>query len=229
MNPHAPAPITLVSLLSSVWRNQHLIWQLIRRDVIGRYKGSFMGVMWSFFNPLFLLVIYTFVFSVVFKARWGDDGSSSNSQFSILLFVGMIVHTFFAETLNRAPTLISSNVSYVKKIVFPLEILPVVVVGAALFHTFVSVLVLMGASILINGHLPWTIVLIPLVLFPLVILTLGVTLGLASLGVFIRDISQPIGMIMTVLLFASPVFYPITALPERIRPWPPNCNAANRS
>lgn len=192
---------------------------MIRRDVIGRYKGSVIGVMWSFINPIFLLVIYTFVFSVVFKARWGGDESASKSQFAILLFVGMIVHTFFAETLNRAPGLILSNVSYVKKIVFPLEILPLVAIGAALFHAFVSVLVLLAACILINGYLQWTIVLFPLVLLPLIILTLGAAWGLASLGVFIRDVAQPIGMVMTVLLFASPVFYPITALPEYIRPW----------
>jgi len=192
---------------------------MTKRDVIGRYKGSIMGVMWSFFNPLFLLMIYTFVFSVVFEARWGGGLPESKSQFAILLFVGMIVHTLFAETLNRAPGLILSNVSYVKKIVFPLEILPVVAIGAALFHVLISVLVLVVASILINGYLSWTIVFLPLVLLPLLVLTLGVAWALASLGVFLRDVAQPIGLVMTVLLFASPVFYPITALPEYIRPW----------
>lgn len=192
---------------------------MTKRDVIGRYKGSVMGVMWSLFNPLFLLGIYTFVFSVVFKARWGTDLPESKWQFAILLFVGMIVHSLFSETLNRAPGLILSNVSYVKKIVFPLEILPVVAIGAALFHALVSVLVVVVAFVLINGYLQWSIVFLPIILLPLIILTLGVAWGLASLGVFLRDVAQPIGMIMTVLLFASPVFYPITALPEQIRPW----------
>lgn len=202
-----------------MWRNRQLILQMTKRDVIGRYKGSVIGVMWSFFNPLFLLVIYTFVFSVVFNARWGVGLPESKSQFAILLFVGMIVHGLFAETLNRAPGLILSNVSYVKKIVFPLEILPVVAIGAALFHALVSVLVLVVAFALINGYLQWTIVFLPLVLLPLMVLTLGAAWGLASLGVFLRDVAQPIGLVMTVLLFASPVFYPITALPEYIRPW----------
>ena len=202
-----------------MWSNRQLILQMTKRDVIGRYKGSVMGVMWSLFNPLFLLLIYTFVFSVVFKARWGTDLHESKSQFAILLFVGMIVHGLFAETLNRAPGLILGNVSYVKKIVFPLEILPVVAIGAALFHALVSVLVLVVAFVLLNGYLQWTVVFLPLVLLPLMVLTLGAAWALASLGVYLRDVAQPISLIMTVLLFASPVFYPITALPERIRPW----------
>jgi lipopolysaccharide transport system permease protein len=178
-----------------------------------------MGVMWSFFNPLCLLVIYTFVFSVVFKARWGVELHDSKSKFAIMLFAGMIVHSLFAETLNRAPGLILNNVSYVKKIVFPLEILPVVAIGAAIFHAIVSVLILVTAYLLINGSVQWTIIFLPIVLAPLILLILGGAWGLSSLGVFLRDVAQPISMIMTVLLFASPIFYPITALPESIRPW----------
>ena len=219
MNPHAPHPVSINSLMNSVFRNRYLILQMTKREVIGRYKGSVFGVMWSFFNPLLLLVLYTFVFSVVFKARWSGDLTESKSQFAIMLFVGMIVHTLFAETLNRAPSLILSNVSYVKKILFPLEILPVVAIGAALFHALISVLVLLTASMLINDHLSWTIVFLPLVMLPLLVLTLGVSWALASLGVFLRDVAQVIGLIMAVLLFASPVFYPITALPDYIRPW----------
>jgi len=218
-NPHAPQPISINSLVASLWRNRELIVQMTKRDVIGRYKGSVIGVMWSFFNPLFLLAIYTFVFSVVFKARWGGAVPENKFQFAILLFAGVIIHSFFAETLNRAPGLILSNVSYVKKIVFPLDILPAVAVAAALFHAIVSVSVLVVAASLINGYLQWTTVFLPLVLLPLVVLTLGVAWVLASLGVFLQDVAQPIGMIMTVLLFASPVFYPVSALPEYIRPW----------
>ena len=219
MNPHAPHPVSLGSLVRNLWRRRGLILQMTKRDVIGRYKGSVMGVMWSLFNPLFLLVIYTFVFSVVFKARWGAGPVESKSEFAVLLFVGMIVHSLFAETLSRAPGLILNNVSYVKKIVFPLEILPAVAICAALFHALVSVFVLAVVFIVLNGYLQWTAVFLPLVLLPLIVLTLGIAWGLASLGVFLRDIAQPIGLIMTVLLFASPVFYPLTALPEFIRPW----------
>jgi lipopolysaccharide transport system permease protein len=219
IDPHAPQPISINSLVISLWRNRQLILQMVKRDVIGRYKGSVMGVMWSFFNPMFLLIIYTFVFSVVFKARWGGDIPESKSAYAILLFVGMIVHSLFAESLNRSPLLINSNVNYVKKIVFPLEILTVVVACAALFHALISMLVLLVVIVVVNGFLQWTIVFLPLVLLPLLILTLGVSWILASLGVFLRDIAQTIGLMMTVLMFASPVFYPLTALPENIRPW----------
>jgi lipopolysaccharide transport system permease protein len=219
MNPHAPQPTSMTSLVTSLWRHRQLILQLTRRDVIGRYKGSVMGVMWSLVNPLALLAIYSFVFSTMFNVRWQVGLPETKSQFAMVLFAGMIVHSLFAETLNRAPGLIVGNVSYVKKIVFPLEIFPVVAVGTALFHALVSVLVLAGAFLVINGYLHLTVIFLPLVLLPLMVLALGATWGLASLGVFLRDVAQPIGLVTTALLFASPVFYPITAFPEHIKPW----------
>ena len=131
----------------------------------------------------------------------------------------MIVLNLFSEVLNRAPGLILSNVNYVKKVVFPLEILPVISLGAALFHCMISLGVLAIAFIIFNGYLPVTAVFIPLVLLPLVILCLGLAWLLASLGVFLRDVGQTIGIITTVLMFLSPVFYPVTAVPERFRPF----------
>jgi lipopolysaccharide transport system permease protein len=192
---------------------------MTKREVVGRYQGSALGLIWTFLNPVFMLAVYTFVFSVVFKARWGVGGEESRTQFAVVLFVGMIVHGLFAEVLNRAPGLILSNVNYVKKVVFPLEILPVVSIGAALFHSLISLGVLLIAFVLFNGYLQWTAVLVPLILLPLVILTLGLAWMLASLGVFLRDVGQTIGIITTVMLFLAPVFYPVTALPEEIRPW----------
>jgi lipopolysaccharide transport system permease protein len=156
---------------------------------------------------------------VVFKARWGVGGEESKTQFAVVLFVGMIVHGLVSEVLNCAPGLILSNVNYVKKVVFPLEILPVVSMGAALFHSLISVGVLLIVFVLLNGYLHWTAVLVPLVLLPLVILTIGLSLMLASLGVFLRDVGQTISIITLVMLFLAPVFYPVTALPEEMRPW----------
>jgi len=219
MNPHAAFPVSIQSLMSSAWRNRYLIQQMIKHEVIGRYKGSLMGVMWSLIHPLFLLAIYTFVFSVVFKARWNLDVHETKTQFAALLFLAMIIHTLFAETLTKSPTLILSNVSYVKKIVFPLEILPIVSIGTALFHALVSLFVLITFFVVMNGYLHWTFFLLPLIILPLIILTLGFAWLFASLGVFVRDVAQPIGMLMTVLLFASPVFYPVSALPTYIQPW----------
>lgn len=219
MNPHAPQPISINSLLASLWRNRQLTLQMTKREVVGRYKGSVMGLLWSFLNPVFMLVVYTLVFSGVFKARWGVGEDETKTQFAIVLFVGLIVHGLFAEVLNRAPGLILGNVNFVKKVVFPLDILPVISMGAALFHSLISLLVLLVAFVLFNGYLHWTVIFIPLVMLPLIILTLGLAWMLASLGVFLRDVGQTIGIVMTVMLFSSPVFYPITALPEAFRPW----------
>lgn len=218
MNPHASASTGLGSMAVSLWRNRDLILQLTKRDIVGRYKGSVIGVFWSFLNPIILLVVYTFVFSVVFKAKWGGP-DEDRAQFALVLFAGMIVHSLFSEVLLRAPTLIVSNASYVSKILFPIEILPVITMGTAVFHGLVSIFVLVAALLLINGSFPWTVVFVPFIILPLVFMALGFAWAVASLGVFLRDIAQPIGLLMTVLLFASPVFYPISALPEGLQPW----------
>lgn len=219
INSHSHQPTSLVTLARSLWRNRQLLVQMTKREVVGRYKGSVLGLAWSFLNPVLMLAVYTFVFSVIFKARWGLGGDESKTQFAVVLFVGMIVHGLFAEVINRAPGLVLSNVNYVKKVVFPLEILPIIAMGAALFHSFISLGVLLIAFVIFNGYLHWTAVFTPVVLLPLIILTLGLAWMLASLGVFLRDVGQTIGVITTVMLFLAPVFYPITALPEEFRPW----------
>ena len=220
INPHAAQPTSLVALVKSLWRNRQLIVQMTKREVVGRYQGSAFGLAWSFLNPVFMLVVYTFVFSEIFKSRWGGmGGDDSKTQFAVVLFVGMIVFSLFSEVINRAPGLIIANVNYVKKVVFPIEILPVIAMGAALFHSLISLGVLLAAFALFNGYLHWTAVFTPLVFLPLVILIMGLAWMLASLGVFLRDVGQTIGIITTVLMFLSPVFYPVTAVPERFRPF----------
>ena len=219
INPHAAQPTSLMALGKSLWRNRQLIVQMTRREVVGRYRGSVMGLAWSFFNPILMLVVYTFVFSVVFKARWGTGGDESQTTFAIVLFVGMIVYGLFAEMANRAPGLILSNTNYVKKVIFPLEILPVVSLGAALFHALISLGVLMIAILLINGGLVWTVIFFPLILMPLLIATLGVAWFLASIGVFARDVGQTISIFTTVLMFTSPVFFPVSSIPEKYQIW----------
>jgi len=219
MNPHAQHPASPRKLLTSFWRNRQLIWQMSRREVVGRYRGSVLGLAWSFFNPVLMLIVYTFVFSVIFKARWGVGGDESKTQFAVVLFVGMIVNGLLSDVLNRAPGLILSNVNYVKKVVFPLEILPVVSMGAALFHSLISLGVLLIAFVIFNGYLHWTTIFVPLVLLPLVILALGLSWILASLGVFLRDVAQTIGIVTMVMMFLAPVFYPVTSVPEKFRSW----------
>ncbi|MBV6750887.1 ABC transporter permease [Pseudomonas chlororaphis] len=202
-----------LSMLNSILNNKSLIRALILREVTGRYKGSALGLFWSFVTPLLMLLVYTFFFSVVFKARW-SGGSDSKSEFALVLFAGLLLFNLFSECANRAPSLILSNPNYVKKIVFPLEILPIVSLGAALFHASISLLVWLLFYVVLFGLPPVTALLLPLIIFPLSLLILGITWFLAALSVYLRDISQLIGILTTALLFMSPIFYPLSALPE---------------
>jgi lipopolysaccharide transport system permease protein len=207
-----------VALASSLYANRYLIVQLIRREVSSRYKGSVFGLAWSVFTPIFMLLVYSFVFSEIFRSRWGQGSvEPGKMQFALILFVGIIILSIFSEVLNRSPTLILSNANYVKKVIFPLEILPIVAIGVAVFHGVISFCVLLLAFLITNNGLHWTVILAPLILFPLIILITGLAWILASLGVFLRDVSQTIGSVTTVLMFLSPVFYPITAVPEQFR------------
>jgi lipopolysaccharide transport system permease protein len=219
VNPHQPARAGMGEMFQSLWRNRQLIVQMTRRDVLGRYRGSLMGLAWSFFNPLLMLAVYTFVFSVVFKARWGTGASTSRVQYALVLFAGVIVHGLLAEGINKAPGLILGNANYVKKVVFPLEILPWIVLGSALFHAVISLTMLLLAQLFFGGGIEPTALLLPLVLLPLVPVVMGFGWILASLGVFIRDVSQITGIFTTVLMFMAPVFYQLTALPEPYRKW----------
>lgn len=218
MNPHATASASPVGAVRSLWANRQLIARMGQREIIGRYKGSAMGLAWSFITPLFMLAIYTFVFSVVFQARWGTS-EESKTQFAVVLFAGLIVHTLFSDVINRAPQLVLGNVNYVKKVVFPLEILPVVQLLSATFHALVSVVVLIAAQLVFQGSLPITALLLPVVLLPFLLLTLGLAWWLASLGVFVRDVGQTISLITSVMLFMSPVFFPVQSLPPALQPW----------
>ena len=215
MNPHKAPETSPFTMFKSFWQNRQLIWQMTRREVAGRYRGSLLGLAWSFLNPLLMLLVYTFVFSVVFKSRWGVSLNESKADFAIILFAGMIVFSLFAEIVNRAPSLIISNVNYVKKVVFPLEILPWVALGSVLFHSLVSLVVLLLLQLIVNFTLPWTALLFPLVLLPLVFACMGLAWFLAALGVFVRDVGQITSVFTTVFMFLSAVFYPLTALPQK--------------
>ncbi len=203
-------------MISSLWRNRELIKASAKREVLGRYRGSVMGILWSFFNPLLMLAVYTIVFSVVFQARWGS-GSSSKTEFALVLFAGLMMFNLFAECINRSPSLILSNVNYVKKVVFPLEILPAVTLISALFHTLISLAVWFLAYGFFFGVPHVTALLLPLVVIPFLMLIMGLSWCLASLGVYLRDVSQIISVVTSVLMFMSPVFYPASALPENYR------------
>lgn len=200
-------------MLASLWRNRQLIRNLIQREVLGRYKGSVLGIFWSLATPIFMLGVYTFVFSVVFKSRWGAGGSDSKTEFALVLFAGLMIFNLFTECVGRAPTLILANVNYVKKVIFPLEVLPWVSMGSALFHFAVSLGVWMTAYLVLFGIPHWQALLLPVVVLPLVLFVMGLSWALASLGVYLRDVGQLIGLVITVLMFLTPIFYPASSLP----------------
>lgn len=218
MDPHFRQSTTPWSMVKVVWKHRALIRQMTVREVVGRYRGSFMGLAWSFFNPLLMLLIYTFVFTTVFHSRWASDAGTGKTSFAIVLFIGMIVYTILADNINRAPSLIISNTSYVKRVVFPLEILPVVGMAASLFHAIVSLFVWFLAYILLVGMPHLTALFLPLVILPFVIGILGACWFLASVGVFMRDVNQTVGILTTALMFLAPVFYSIENLPPQFKP-----------
>jgi lipopolysaccharide transport system permease protein len=201
-----------------IWQHRQLIKKLVERDIHSRYKSTFLGIFWVVMTPLLMLSVYTFVFSSILKARW-PSSSDNEFEFAIVLFCGLIIFNLLSEVLVRAPELIVNNVNYVKKVIFPVEILPIVSLGSALFQTFINFIILLVFYLIYFGFLHWTLILIPLVLLPFVILLAGLGLLLASLGVFIRDIGQVIGIVTTGMMFLSPIFYPLSALSEHIRPY----------
>jgi lipopolysaccharide transport system permease protein len=208
--------ITPNVMVSSFWSHRRLIFNLVRQEVVGRYRGSVLGLLWSFFNPVFMLVVYTFVFSFVLKARWGT-GDGSKAEFALILFAGLLIFNLFAECITRSPVLILSHPNYVKKVIFPLEILPWVILGSALFHMVISLLVWLLFSLPIYGLPPLTALLFPLILLPLILVILGLSWFLASLGVYLRDASHVVGIIVTATMFLTPIFYPLSIIPPNFR------------
>lgn len=216
MQSSVPSPSFLLGPLSALRGHRSLTLELARRDVLGRYRGASFGLLWSLISPFLMLMVYSFAFGFVMKARW-PQGAESGTHYSIILFVGLIVHGFFAECLNRSPHLITGNVNFVKRVIFPLEILPWPMVVSALFHTFMNFLVFLALHLALDDTVAWTTVFLPIVMLPLVVFTLGVSWLLAALGVYLRDIGQITGVLATAMLFLSTAMFPVDALPERYR------------
>ena len=203
-------------MVTTGWHHRKLIERLSKREIEAKYRGSLLGPVWALLTPLMMLGVYTFLFSIVFQSRWTVSGGG-RGEFAILFFSGMIIFTILSESAVRAPGLMIENVSYIKKVVFPLEIMPWVCLSVSLFNAALSFVVLLLFYVIVLGLPPLTILLLPLVLLPLCLATLGLTWFLASVGVFLRDIQQIIGAVVTALMFLSPVFYPVTAIPESYR------------
>jgi lipopolysaccharide transport system permease protein len=191
------------------------VFELTKREFSGRYRGSFGGIVWSFAQPLFLLTVYTIAFGVILKSRWGFSGSTAD--YALMLFAGLIVFNTFSECLSKSTTLVTNNPNFVKKVVFPLELLPIVTVATALIHALIGVIVWFVGYALLFGTPKATAILFPVILVCLVPVLLGVGWMLSALGVIVRDISQLTGMLSHTLLFLTPIFYSIEAAPPLLQ------------
>ena len=204
------------STLSHIWQQRELLQSLARRDIAARYKGSSLGLLWAVITPLLLLAVYTAVFSGIFQARWGQTGGPL--EYALQLFVGLTVHGLASECINRSPALMLNNVSYVKRVVFPLHLLPVVTVISALFHFILSLIILVLFAMLALQQLPLLgLLYTPFIVLPYLLWLLGISFLLSGLGVYFRDINQVMGLVTTLLLFLSPVFYPAAMLPKHLQ------------
>jgi lipopolysaccharide transport system permease protein len=192
--------------IQQLWRQRSLIVQL-----------TMFGLLWSFINPLLMLAVYTFVFSTIFKVRWGST-PAGKLDFALMVFAGMLLFIMFGEVLSRAPRLIQDNANYVKRVIFPLDILPLTAVGAAFFHSLVGLAVL-TLFVAANQGLSLSILALPLVLLPYLLMLTGLAWLFSAIGVYFRDLAQTVSLIVAVLQFVSPVFYPVEAVPEAWRSW----------
>ena len=199
--------------------NRSLLWQFVKRSVSARYKGSMLGLFWSFVHPMMMLCVYTFVFSVVFKSRWGIDTGGGRGAFAIIMFCGLAMFNIISEAVNLNCGIVVGNPNLVKKVIFPLEILPLSQTIASFAVGMVWFFLLFLGSVFIFGKLSFTMLLLPLILLPLFLFTLGVSFFTSSLGVYVRDTPHIVGVVLQILFFVTPIFYPVSAIPERFR-WP---------
>ena len=208
-----------------VYSFANIAGQMSKRAIIQRYRGSLLGIAWAFLTPLFMLIVYTFIFTKVFTVRWGQaigDGTVGELgvfEFAIVLFSGLTLYSFLSEVTLGASNAITNNVNYVKKIVFPLHILPLVTVISALFQLLISLIVLMIFQLAVSGHIPWTALLSPIALIPLIIMMTGLSWWLSSLGAYLRDMDQILAPLVTALLFIAPILYPMDSFNEDMHIW----------
>jgi lipopolysaccharide transport system permease protein len=214
--PHVP--VRPPGLFEELRTHRFLIAQLTRREVIGRYRGSYLGIFWTFISPLLLLCVYTLVFKYVFKAKFTGRPEEGWADFALMLFSALIIFNVFAECLARAPNLIMLNTNFVTKVVFPLEVLPATVVLGALVHLLIGFVPLcLAALITRNGHIHATVLLWPLLLVPIIFWALGISWLFSALGAFLRDLNEGMTALVQVLMYASAVFYPLSRVPPEVQ------------
>jgi len=227
MLPVAEKPGKRIPLARLLWpweiaRHLHahrwLIQQLAKREVLSRYRGSYLGVLGSLVRPLAMFVVYAVVFGLIFESKLGHGPAESKFDFALALFCGLIIYDFVAECIGRAPTLVLANPNFVTRVVFPLEVLVVSTVAAALMQFAISLVPLLGGLLCVHGALPWTALCLPVILLPVVLICLGVAWFLAGFGVFVRDITTVVPVLLTIVMFASAIFYSLDRVPPRFLP-----------
>jgi lipopolysaccharide transport system permease protein len=214
----AVAQTALAQIARDFVQHRHLFWQFLQRDISVRYQGTFFGLFWSFLSPLIMLAVYVFVFGFVFKASFRHSANESTFEFGLALFCGLNLFNLFAEVVLRSPTLILQYPNFVKKVVFPLEILPVVATGTGLFHCLIAFLPLTIGLAIAHHQVPFTVLYLFPFLVPLTLLTCGASWILAALGVFFRDVQPVLSAAIMVLTFMSAIFFPLSAVPQNWRP-----------
>lgn len=212
MKPRSFATELLLGPFDALSRHASLTWELAKRDVLGRYRGASFGLLWSLISPLMMLLIYTFAFGTVMGSRW-PEVESGRASFSIMLFAALIVHGFFAECLTRSPMLVAGQPNFVKRVVFPLELLPWPLVLSAAFHAITNLAVFLALQAWLDGAVQLTALWFPLVLAPLLLLALAMAWILAALGVYLRDIGQVTPLASVALLFLSTAMVPPSVVP----------------
>jgi len=203
-------------MINDLLQNKYLFLQMLKREIQARYRGSQLGFLWAFVYPILMLLVYTFVFGMVMRVKWGIEGQD-NLGFGLILFAGLLLHGLLAEVLVGAVGLITGNTQYVKKVVFPLPLLTMVSVVNGLFHLCLGTLILLLMLVVTGGQLHWTILLAPIVVAPFILFLIGASYFVSVLGVYVRDLSQFIGVLVTVMLFLGPIVYPFERVPESIQ------------
>lgn len=211
----------IIHPIESIRSNRELLVQLIKRNLSSKYKGTTLGVVWNFLQPLVLLLVYTYAFGMLFQSRWLETSAGNLADmkfsYSIVVFCGMTVYNIFSEVVTMSPNLFVSNPNYIKKIVFPLEILPMAQVITSLISNLIWFLILFIGAVIFAGSLSWTMLLLPVVLFPYVLMLTGISFMLASLGVFFRDLAQVCMLITQIMYLMTPIFYSAEMVPDSLK------------
>jgi len=216
--PRVSSLLNPAAMLRNLWSRRELLFLFAQRDLIGKYRGSYLGILWTVISPLLLLAVYTVVFSEILKLKFGQIQDAGPGTFAINMFIALLVFNVFAEVTNRAPHLVLGNPNYVKKVVFPLEILVPAILLSSLATMGVGLLVWLAGRIILIGWLGWTALLLPVVVLPICLTTLGLGWFLAALGLFVRDIGHTVIVLVQVLFLMTPIFYSLQTVEDSDAP-----------